>query len=104
MCSTNKVDEFPLNPNLLESVSGTVSARRAKYGSPKKNFENTALFWTAWVQGRGGDYVFDTQDVAMLMALVKVSRLTETIDHSDSIEDILGYIDCYNNCLLSEDS
>ena len=99
----NNIDESSLDPNILGSVSNIVSARRTKYGSPKKNFDNTALFWTAWLQGRGHNITFDSQDVAMMMTLVKISRLTETIDHADSIQDILGYVDCYNNCLIPED-
>ena len=86
----NAIDESTLDSNILETTSKIVSARRSKYGSPKKNFDNTALFWTAWAQGRGYDITFDAQDVAMMMTMVKVSRLTETIDHADSIQDILG--------------
>jgi hypothetical protein len=35
------------------------------------------------------------------MLLVKVSRLTETPNHQDSIKDILGYAAIYNELLNS---
>ena len=37
----------------------------------------------------------------MCMLLVKVSRLTETPNHKDSIKDLIGYAAIYNELLDS---
>jgi hypothetical protein len=36
------------------------------------------------------------------MALVKVSRLTETPDHQDSIQDAIAYVSIYKTVLDAE--
>jgi hypothetical protein len=81
---------------LLDEVKGTLHERGRIYGSSRTNHERISELWTGYL----GDYISPMQ-VSMCMLLVKVSRLTETPNHQDSIKDILGYAAIYNELLTS---
>jgi hypothetical protein len=61
------------------------TAKRGDYGHPKENFEHTAKLWSAY---KGVD--FTPHDVAVLMMLLKISRLRHKVTR-DSVVDIAGY-------------
>lgn len=81
---------------LLEEVKGTLHERGRIYGSSRTNHERISELWTGYL----GDYISPMQ-VSMCMLLVKVSRLTETPNHQDSIKDLVGYAAIYNELLNS---
>jgi hypothetical protein len=81
---------------LLDEVKGTLHERGRIYGSSRTNHERISELWTGYL----GDYISPMQ-VSMCMLLVKVSRLTESPNHQDSIKDILGYAAIYNELLNS---
>ena len=81
---------------LLEEVKGTLHERGSVYGSSHTNHERISELWSAYL----GDYISPMQ-ASMCMLLVKVSRLTESPNHQDSIKDILGYAAIYNELLNS---
>lgn len=66
-------------------------ARQGTYGHPADDFARTALHWQAVL----GVEVSALQ-VALCMIGVKLSRLTTTPDHRDSIVDVAGYAGCYD--------
>jgi hypothetical protein len=86
----------PKTSELLDKVRTTLHERGNHYGSARTNHERISELWTGYL----GDYVSPMQ-VSMCMLLVKVSRLQESENHIDSIEDIIGYAAIYHT-LLSE--
>jgi hypothetical protein len=81
---------------LLDEVKGTLHERGRIYGSSRTNHERISELWTGYL----GDYISPMQ-VSMCMLLVKVSRLTESPNHQDSIKDLVGYAAIYNELLNS---
>jgi hypothetical protein len=80
--------------NLLEEVQTTLHDRGKIYGSSRTNHERISELWSAYL----GDYISPMQ-ASMCMLLVKVSRLTETPNHKDSIKDLIGYAAIYSEIL-----
>ena len=81
---------------LLEEIQVTLNERGSVYGSSRTNHERISELWSGYL----GDYISPMQ-VSMCMLLVKVSRLTETPNHKDSIKDLIGYAAIYNELLDS---
>ena len=79
--------------HLLERVAGKVYGdRQNDYGHPSDNHECTAALWRAYLGRRFGmDLDLSVQDVCQLNILQKSSRLANTPDHVDSLEDQAGY-------------
>jgi len=74
---------------VAEKVHGP---RQQDYGPPSENHAATAAFWRTYVLRRYGVSVdFDVAAVCAMNRLQKESRLAETPDHEDSLEDIAGY-------------
>ena len=82
--------------DLLAEIQVTLNERGSIYGSSRTNHERISELWTGYL----GDYISPMQ-VSMCMLLVKVSRLTETPNHEDSIKDLIGYATIYNELLNS---
>lgn len=75
---------------VLDTAKRLVNNDRVKhYGSPKENFTRIANMWSE---------IFKTKitpaQVALCMAIVKVTRLIQTPDHEDSWIDLAGYAAC----------
>jgi hypothetical protein len=69
--------------------------RQLNYGSPESNFHTIASLWEVYRDHRpNGDAPFTPADVAIMLALVKIARLTTTPNHFDSWVDIAGYAAC----------
>lgn len=71
---------------LEEAITLTCGDRNRDYGDPRPNFEDTAAMWSAY---KG--VVFTAHDVAAMMILVKVSRLSMSPAKRDNWVDIAGY-------------
>lgn len=67
--------------------------RAATYGSPISSFTAIARVWTGLLSGklREGAEV-DPHDVALMMAGLKLCRLTQSPGHRDSRVDTIGYM------------
>jgi hypothetical protein len=81
---------------LLEEIQVTLNELGQIYGSSRSNHERISELWTGYL----GDYISPMQ-ASMCMLLVKVSRITETPNHQDSIKDLIGYAAIYNELLNS---
>jgi hypothetical protein len=81
------------NTVLDEAKSAVYSERQAIHGPPSENFQIVAGFWRTYLEGRYdiGVPITDT-DVAMMMALFKMGRLTVNQTHRDSQTDACGYV------------
>ena len=79
---------------LLADVASTIHERGAVYGHPYYNHKRISELWSAYL-----DHPISPSQAALCMALVKVSRLTETPDHEDSIKDFIAYGSVYKTVL-----
>ena len=82
---------------LLADVASTIHERGAVYGHPYTNHKRISDLWSAYL-----DHPITPSQVALCMALVKVSRLTESANHSDSIKDAIAYLSIYQTILDAE--
>lgn len=71
---------------LLENVTVALSDRGSAYGNASDNFQRIADIWSVILN----DHV-TMKEVALCMAAVKMARLIETPDHTDSWVDLAGY-------------
>lgn len=71
---------------LLDEVRLTLSNRGNLYGNANLNHRRISELWSGYL-----DTYISPEQAAMCMLLVKVSRLSQTSDHEDSLKDLLGY-------------
>lgn len=75
---------------ILDKATEMVCGHREQdYGSPEDNFGIIAELWTAYKQ-----VLFDSVDVAMMMALLKIARIRTGTMTEDSFVDGCGYLAC----------
>ena len=79
---------------LFDEVITTIQQRGAVYGHPYYNHKRIAGLWSAYL-----DFPITPHQAALCMALVKVSRLSETPDPQDSIKDFIAYGGVYKTVL-----
>lgn len=84
--------------DILNEAIEVVGSRGKSYGKPEDNFNRIARLWEAHLENRYGDDYdvppIDTQDVSMMMVLMKVARLENDPNHHDSWVDTAGYAAC----------
>lgn len=77
-------------PEILDKAKACVCGHREnEYGSPEDNFKTIASLWSAY---KGVD--FSANDVAMMMALLKIARIRTGTATEDSFVDLAGYAAC----------
>jgi hypothetical protein len=97
-----KYEKPKVYDNLEELRSGTKRAeilheaehcicgqREQDYGSPEDNFGTIAQMWTAYT-----GTLITALDVAMMMCLLKISRIKSGGGTGDSFVDLAGYAAC----------
>lgn len=73
--------------------------RASQYGEPEDNFADIAAYWTTYLRKKlKADVQITTPDVAIMSALIKVSRIQKTPTQEDSWVDIAGYAACGVQC------
>jgi hypothetical protein len=72
---------------LFDNVIKTIHARGVSYGHPITNHKRIAELWSAYL-----GYPIQPNEVAICMALVKISRQAEDPTILDNYEDCLAYI------------
>lgn len=75
--------------NVLERANEIVQERGKSYGHPIDDFQRTAKMWSALL---GVEVTAD--QVIKCMICVKLSRLSASPRHQDSIDDLAGYAWC----------
>ncbi len=76
--------------DILDKAKQIVCGKREnEYGSPEDNFQLIANLWSAYK-----DTEFTANDVAMLMALLKIARIKTGTATEDSFVDLAGYAAC----------
>lgn len=75
---------------ILEAAKKCVCGDREEdYGSPEQNFQTIAALWTAYKH-----VTFDPVDVAMMLALLKIGRVSSGRVKDDNAIDLAGYAAC----------
>ena len=74
---------------LEESIKCVCTDREGQYGSPENNFSLIAELWSAY-KGE----TFTAEDVAMMMALLKIARIKTGKHKDDNYVDLAGYAAC----------
>lgn len=88
---------------ILDTAKKIIYGDREKtYGHPAKNLECIATMWEAYLYSRGildreGGGIM-AQDVAIMMTLLKCSRLANDPSHIDSLVDGAGYLALVERC------
>ena len=69
--------------------------REEDYGSPEDNFRTISDLWAAYLRGCGIDVDFlEPYDVAAMMMLLKIGRITSDRAKADNWIDAAGYAAC----------
>lgn len=93
---TGDENDAPHDTYVLEDAIKTVYERPDQHGEPEDSFETIARLWHEYLVAAldEGDTI-DGDDVAMMMALLKIARTAEGVYESDSARDLAGYAECY---------
>ena len=84
------LDRATTRADILQRAAECVSGQREDdYGKPEDNFAKIADLWTAY-----SGYPFNSVDVAMMMALLKIARVSSGHGSEDSFVDLAGYAAC----------
>ena len=82
---------------LLTESTRLLYDRGLQYGDPTANHIRIAQLWSAYLN-RG----IEPHEVAICMALVKVSRLSEQATHKDSYADAISYMAIAGHIALTD--
>jgi len=72
---------------LFDNVIKTIHARGVSYGHPISQHKRIAELWSAYL-----GYPIQPNEVAICMALVKISRQAEDAAYLDNYEDAIAYL------------
>ena len=74
--------------NALNEAKNLVMGERAReYGDPTEAHQVIANFWSTYL-----GHEITPQDVAIMLTLMKISRLKNAPDHEDSLVDAISYL------------
>ena len=76
---------------LSEAEKCVCGQREHEYGVPEDSFEMIGKLWTVYLDCATK---IDAHDVAAMMALLKIARISENPQHMDSWVDGCGYFAC----------
>ena len=92
---------------LQEAITLINGERNSTYGDPLDDFSTTATFWNTYVQrtieARGG-LELKPHDVAVMMSLLKIARMSWSPDKRDHWADLAGYTGCGWDCVERQDN
>lgn len=95
--------QTPRQTLLNQALVITSADRNKAYGSPEDNFRNIAVYWSQHLTASTGiEITVSPSDVAYMMVLMKLARLSTNPTHYDSILDVAGYAACAADCIVAE--
>jgi hypothetical protein len=78
--------------------------RNNTYGPPTQDFDRTARFWTTYLDTKlKPGAAIEMHDVALMIDLLKTSRLVWAPGQFDSWADKAGYVGCGWECAVEEE-
>lgn len=90
-------EEAPTRSDILDLAKRcVVGDREQDYGSPEQNFERIAEMWESYMAGKccGSDVCILPEDVAAMLALLKIARIASGHAKADNWVDLAGYAAC----------
>jgi hypothetical protein len=82
--------DITMRQQSLDAAARAVLQDRNKtYGGPEDSFATTAAFWSTFL-----GVEIKATDVAPMLALLKLARLSANPTHQDSYVDLAGYAAC----------
>jgi len=73
----------------------TRGKREEDYGSPENSFFSIACMWSAYLESKLGESVpIEPHDVAAMMSLLKIVRISNGHGKADNWIDLAGYAAC----------
>ena len=91
---------------LDEAKKCVCTDREGQYGDPEDNFGVIAEFWDSYLKSvlnlHEYDSLVDGVDVAVMMALLKIARISTGEPKADNWIDLIGYAACGGEIQLKE--
>lgn len=91
---------------LNEAITLINGERNSTYGDPLDDFNTTATFWNTYLRrtldARGG-LDLKPHDVAVMMSLLKIARMSWSPEKRDHWADLAGYTGCGWDCVQRQD-
>lgn len=78
---------------LDEAKAVVCNDRENQYGSPEDSFKLIAKLWSAYLINGDTEFLSE-KDVAIMMALLKIARISSGSFKEDSWIDAIGYLAC----------
>lgn len=92
---------------LQESISLINGERNSSYGDPVDDFATTADLWQTYlsriIRHRDG-VILKPHDVAVMMSLLKIARISWSPEKRDHWADLGGYTGCGYDCVQRQDN
>lgn len=69
--------------------------RKTKYGTPERSFGKIRDLWNAYIHNYSGateNIELTEMDVAVMMALMKIARISTGVQQDDSFVDAVNYL------------
>ena len=82
---------------LKEAEKCVCGNREQDYGSPENNFRTIAAFWATYLNSKHDSDVciaIEPEDVAVMLALLKIARISSGRMKDDNWIDLAGYAAC----------
>jgi len=92
---------------ILEKALACVNGDRdAQYGKPEDSFDCIANMWMGYLfaagAAKGEEIYIRREDVAAMLALLKIARIASGVQKSDNWIDLAGYAACGGEIQKSE--
>jgi hypothetical protein len=82
---------------LEEAIRCVCSDRNNQYGEPENAFTRVANLWEVYT-----GYNYTAEDVAIMLALLKIGRIKDGVYKADNYIDLAGYAACAMECCVNE--
>ena len=93
---------FTARENVLDQAKTCVlKDRNATHGNPEDNFKTIAGLCNVYLTARGMKVDLQPYDIAIIMDLVKTSRIATSPDKEDHWVDKAGYAACGAGCVAA---
>lgn len=83
---------------LAEAERCVCADREQEYGAPEDNFSTIAALWEPYLECKcvssGANVCIEAEDVAIMMALLKIGRIASGQVKADNYVDLAGYAAC----------
>lgn len=92
--------------SILDEAKKCVCGQREEdYGSPEDNFSTVGRLWEVYLSKKcvGTDVCIFSEDVAAMLALLKIARIAGSGEKADNWIDLAGYAACGGELQFRED-